>query len=66
MNEILQSELSQYLGELLHQSENTFDWIEKDSITKKINAVYTLLDIDIHKKTWFEQVAEHLNPLIKK
>lgn len=50
MNEILKNELCQYLGKLMYQHENEFDWILKDKIAEKINAVNKLLDIDKHEK----------------
>jgi hypothetical protein len=61
MDKELQDRLLIYLGELKHQQENTFDWMEKDSITEKINAVNLLLGFNTKEKTWFEKVAENIN-----
>jgi len=60
MNEILKNELCQYLGQLMYEHENEFDWILKDKIAEKINAVNKLLDIDKHEKTWYEKLAKEL------
>lgn len=60
MNETLKNELCTYLGELLHEHENEYDWIMKGRIAEKINAVHKLLDIDKHEKTWYERVVEKL------
>lgn len=60
MNEILKNELCLYLGELKHKHENEFDWILKDKIAEKINAVNKLLDIDCPEKTWYEKLAKEL------
>jgi DNA repair exonuclease SbcCD ATPase subunit len=60
MNEILKNELCQYLGQLMYEHENEFDWILKDKIAEKINAVNKLLDIDKHEKTWYENLAKKL------
>jgi hypothetical protein len=54
----LQNLLAEYLGELLHKEENTFDWIEKDAVIRKINAVYELLDIGVQKKTFMDAIIE--------
>jgi hypothetical protein len=64
MNDNLKNELCLYLGTLLHKENNTFDWMEKDVITKKINAVNTLLDINEHKQTWYQKVAQNLKKAI--
>lgn len=58
MSKELQLLLAEYLGELMHQSDNTFDWIEKDAITRKINAVNVLLDINEQKKTFMDAIKE--------
>lgn len=54
----LQNLLAEYLGELLHKEENTFDWIEKDKVTRKINAINELLDIGVQKKTFMDAILE--------
>lgn len=58
MSKELQLLLAEYLGELMHQSDNTFDWIEKDKITMKINAVNELLEIGEQKKTFMDAIKE--------
>ena len=63
MNNNLKNELYDYLGSLLHQHQNTFDWIEKDEITEKINAVHVLLGIEVEEKTWYQKVAEQLKAI---
>lgn len=60
MNKELEDMLCTYLGELLSESENTFDWIEKDKITEKINAVNVLLEQPVRMVTWYEKVSEQL------
>ena len=57
MNENLKNQLCEYLGQLMYQHENEFDWVSKDSIAEKINAVNKLLDIDKHEKSWYEKIA---------
>lgn len=64
MNEILKNELCQYLGQLMYEHENEFDWILKDKLADKINAVNKLLDIDKHEKTWYEKIAQKLKPIL--
>jgi DNA repair exonuclease SbcCD ATPase subunit len=64
MNEILKNELCQYLGQLMYEHENEFDWILKDKIAEKINAVNKLLDIDKYEKTWYEKLANKLKPIL--
>ena len=64
MNEILKTELCQYLGQLMYEHENEFDWILKDKVAEKINAINKLLDIDKHEKTWYEKVAQKLKPIL--
>ena len=65
MPEHLKSELAYYLGQLMHQHENEFDWIEKDKISEKMNAVYTLLNINKHEKTWYQKLARELKVELK-
>ena len=60
MNEILKNELCQYLGQLMYEHENEFDWILKDKLAEKINAANKLLDIDKHEKTWYEKIAKEI------
>jgi hypothetical protein len=56
MKQELQNLLAEYLGELMHKKENTFDWIEKDKVIAKINAVNELLDIGEHQTTFMEAI----------
>ena len=63
MNETLKNELCEYLGQLMHEKENEFDWIKKDKIIEKINAVNKLLDIDNYEETWYEKIAQKLKQL---
>jgi hypothetical protein len=41
-----------YLGDLLYKRDNTHDWIEREKVIRKLNAVYTLLDIDKNEQTF--------------
>lgn len=61
MTDELQNLLSVYLGELLYKHENTFDWIEKAAVTRKINAVNELLEIGEKKKTFTDAIKEITN-----
>lgn len=61
MNNILESELATYLGELMHQHETCFDWIEKEKISAKINACHVLLGIDKKLDSWYEKIAPKIN-----
>ena len=45
MKEKLKTELLEYLGGLLYTLEHTYDWIKRSELTRKINAVYELLDM---------------------
>ena len=60
MNSTLESELYTYLGELMHKYENTFDWIERSQVARKLNAVYILLGIDKVEKSELEKLIEIL------
>jgi hypothetical protein len=60
MKEELQNLLAEYLGELMYRDENTFDWIEKEKIIEKINAVNVLLEIGEKRKSFLEAVQETL------
>jgi len=59
MKQELQNLLAEYLGELMHKKENTFDWIEKDKVIAKINAVNELLDIG-ERQTTFMEAIQHV------
>lgn len=61
MNKTLKNELCNYLGELMNDHEHEFDWILKDEIIEKINAVNLILGFDNKIKTWYEKVSEALN-----
>ena len=58
MKEELKDMLLVYLGELMHQKENTHDWIEKDKVINKINACNLLLGFESKDKTWVHILAE--------
>ena len=60
MNEELKDMLLAYLGELMHQKDNTHDWAEKDKVINKINACNLLLGFEAKDKTWIQQLAEEL------
>ena len=57
----LQDLLLEYLGELKYEQEKKFDWIEKDSVSEKINSGNVLLGFDGREKTWYQKVADALN-----
>lgn len=65
VSEELKTELCKYLGELTYLYENTYDWIEKDKIGNKINAVNELLDINDVKESWFKLVAKEVSKELK-
>lgn len=65
VNEELKNNLCVYLGELTYLYENTFDWIEKDKIGDKINAVNELLEIKESKENWFQKVAKEVSKELK-
>lgn len=44
-NEILKTELEVYLGDIMQQWENTFDWFEKRRLERKKHAIEVLLEI---------------------
>lgn len=52
--------LCEYLGELMHDNENTFDWIKKDELVNKINAVNVLLGIKEVKESTMSKVIKFL------
>jgi hypothetical protein len=52
----LQNNLCEYLGELKAEQDHTFDWIEKDSIIEKINAINLLLGFDKKESTFLEKI----------
>jgi hypothetical protein len=60
MTAILKDELCSYLGELMYYHENETNWILKDKIAAKINAVNTLLDIDRYEQTWYEKLLKQI------
>ena len=63
MTNILKDELCLCLGQLMYYHQNEGDWIKKDKIAAKINAVNKLLDIDSHEKTWYEKLAKELKTI---
>lgn len=56
MNEILRNELCTYLGELKQEYETTHDWIEKEELGSKINAIEFILNVRKTHKTFSEHV----------
>ena len=60
MNETLKQKLYQYLGQLMYYHEKEGDWILKDKIGEKINAVNKLVGIDGKEQTWYEKLAKEL------
>ena len=58
MNETLKQELYQYLGQLMYYHEKEGDWILKDKIGEKINAVNKLVGIDGKEQNWYEKLAK--------
>jgi hypothetical protein len=51
-----ESMLAFWLGELLYQRDNCYDWIRENALTDKINALYTLLEIDKADETAMSQI----------
>jgi len=60
MTDKLRDDLAKYLGELMYERDLEHDWIKKDSIIKKINAIDVLLGIDSKEKTWYEKLKTQL------
>ena len=60
MTDTLKEELCLYLGQLMYYHQNEGDWILKDKLAEKINAVNKLLDIDSKEQTWHEKLAKEL------
>lgn len=58
MDEKLKTLLLEYLGELMYDHQNTFDWIGKDSISEKIKAVNVLLETEYEPVTFLSQVKD--------
>ncbi len=56
MKKELSDMLLEYLGQLMCDLDAEFDWIEKDAIKRKINAVHELVGIEERKKSWFEGI----------
>jgi hypothetical protein len=63
MSAELENLLLAYLGELMYQEEQTGDWMDKDAISVKINAVNVLLDIPEQRLTWYEKLSKELKNL---
>lgn len=61
MNDVLKSELCSYLGELMHKRESSFDWIEREILASKINAINVLLDIDSKIEPWHKDIIGKIN-----
>jgi hypothetical protein len=60
MKKELHDLLCEYLGELMHKDETTFEWLERERVIEKINAVNVLLEIGEKRKTFLEAVQEGL------
>jgi hypothetical protein len=65
MNEELKSLLCVYLGDLLFKIENEYDWIEREGVIEKINAVNVLLGIGERMKTPGDAMREFFESEIK-
>jgi hypothetical protein len=52
----LENILTVYLGELLYYHEHEADWIRKDELARKLNALYVLLDIKDNVETTFDKI----------
>lgn len=57
---MLRNQLCEYLGELMYEHEHCHDWIKKESLSEKINAVNLLIGFDSNRKTFSTQVKEIL------
>lgn len=60
MDKQLTDLLCEHMGKLLHQQENTFDWIAKEQLTRELNAVRLLLGIDYQEESWLTKVKNAL------
>ena len=60
MKQELYDLLCEHMGKLLHQQENTFDWIAKEQLTRELNAVRLLLGIDYQEESWLTKVKNAL------
>jgi len=60
MNDNLKDLLCFYLGELMCEHENEFDWIKKDELLLKIRAANTLLEIKPPKEITFLEAVNEL------
>jgi len=65
MNDNLKDLLCFYLGELMCEHENEFDWIKKDELLIKIRAVNTLLGMNRPKEITFLEAVNELKNSIK-
>jgi hypothetical protein len=63
MSPELENMLLAYLGELMYREEQENDWMGKDAISAKINAVNVLLDIPGKRVTWYEKLAKELKTI---
>ena len=61
----LKNELCEYLGELMYDQENQFDWFSKDKITKRINAIHTLLEIESDQELFSDKIIEVSKKILK-
>jgi len=58
MTNTLRNQLCEYLGELMYEHEHCHDWMRKDSLSEKINAVNLLIGFKSNRKTYITQVKE--------
>jgi hypothetical protein len=56
MKSELHNGLCEYLGELKAEKDQTFEWIEKDNLIERINAVNLLLGLDEKELTFLEKI----------
>ena len=66
MNKVLQDELCNYLGFLMNRHASANDWVEKNEVAKKMNAIYVLLDIDKHEDSWYEEIQKNIQQIKSK
>jgi hypothetical protein len=65
MNKDLELLLAEHLGELIYQRDNTYNWIEKDRILRKINAINELLEIGEKQPTYLDAIKQTVKGGIK-
>ena len=50
--------LAEYFGELMYYKDQEKDWIEREKIIHKMNAVHVLMETGKHEKTFMQAVNE--------